>query len=129
MVRLEGLAASKRLFIASKLNIGAAVLGVPLIGIAADRKRSASQPHASSISLRAYPRVLSARCFTPNGPGSPSLGVTRKRIEAERAELKTFPERRTTDYEEAIVHVTSAGGFIGNVGQAMDQRSPGAATT
>ena len=29
----------------------------------------------------------------------------------ERAELKKLPERRTTDYEEAIVHVTSAGGF------------------
>jgi hypothetical protein len=28
----------------------------------------------------------------------------------ERAELKTLPERRTTDYEEAIVHATSAGG-------------------
>ena len=36
---------------------------------------------------------------------------SRKRIESERAELKTLPERRTTDYEEAIVHVTSAGGF------------------
>jgi hypothetical protein len=35
----------------------------------------------------------------------------RKRIEVERAELKRLPERRTTDYEEAIVHVTSAGGF------------------
>ena len=36
---------------------------------------------------------------------------SRKRIEVERAELKTLPERRTTDYEETIVHVTSAGGF------------------
>jgi hypothetical protein len=36
---------------------------------------------------------------------------SRKRIEVERGELKTLPQRRTTDYEEAIVHVTSAGGF------------------
>jgi hypothetical protein len=35
----------------------------------------------------------------------------RKRIEVERAELKKLPERRTTDYEEATVHVTSSGGF------------------
>jgi hypothetical protein len=35
----------------------------------------------------------------------------RKRIEAERAALKKLPERRTTDYEEAIVQVTSSGGF------------------
>jgi len=35
----------------------------------------------------------------------------RKRIEAERAALRPLPERRTTDYEEAIVRVTSSGGF------------------
>jgi hypothetical protein len=35
----------------------------------------------------------------------------RKLIEAERAELKKLPERRTTDYEEASVVVTSSGGF------------------
>jgi hypothetical protein len=35
----------------------------------------------------------------------------RKRIEAERAALKKLPERRSTDYEEAIVQVTSSGGF------------------
>ena len=35
----------------------------------------------------------------------------RKRIEAERGALKKLPERRTTDYEEAIVQVTSRGGF------------------
>lgn len=34
-----------------------------------------------------------------------------KRIEAERAYLQELPERRTTDYEEVIVTVTSAGGF------------------
>ena len=36
----------------------------------------------------------------------------RKRIEIERAALKPLPERRTTDYEEARVMVTSSGGFI-----------------
>ena len=34
-----------------------------------------------------------------------------KRIEAERAALNKLPERRTADYEEAIVQVTSSGGF------------------
>jgi hypothetical protein len=36
----------------------------------------------------------------------------RKRIEIERAVLKPLPNRRTTDYEEARVVVTSSGGFI-----------------
>ncbi|MGH7186643.1 MAG: IS21 family transposase, partial [Pseudomonadota bacterium] len=36
----------------------------------------------------------------------------RKRIEIERAALKPLPGRRTTDYEEARVLVTSSGGFI-----------------
>jgi len=35
----------------------------------------------------------------------------RKRIEIEKAELDELPERRTTDYEEARVIVTSRGGF------------------
>jgi transposase InsO family protein len=35
----------------------------------------------------------------------------RKRIEIEKAELAELPERRTTDYEEARVIVTSRGGF------------------
>lgn len=34
-----------------------------------------------------------------------------KRIDVERAELKELPNRRTTDYEELTVRVTSAGGF------------------
>ncbi len=34
-----------------------------------------------------------------------------KRIDIERAELKELPDRRTTDYEEVTVRVTSAGGF------------------
>jgi transposase InsO family protein len=36
----------------------------------------------------------------------------RKRIEIERTALKPLPGRRTTDYEEARVLVTSSGGFI-----------------
>ena len=36
----------------------------------------------------------------------------RKRIEIERTKLKPLPERRTTDYEEARVQVTSSGGFL-----------------
>jgi hypothetical protein len=34
-----------------------------------------------------------------------------KRIDIERAELRELPNRRTTDYEEVTVRVTSAGGF------------------
>jgi transposase InsO family protein len=34
-----------------------------------------------------------------------------KRIDAERAQLRELPERRTTDYEELSVRVTSSGGF------------------
>lgn len=35
-----------------------------------------------------------------------------KRIDAERATLKALPVRRTTDYEEVPLRVTSSGGFI-----------------
>jgi hypothetical protein len=35
----------------------------------------------------------------------------RKLIEIERAALRPLPQRRTTDYEEAIVTVTTSGGF------------------
>lgn len=34
-----------------------------------------------------------------------------KRIDIERSELKELPDRRTADYEEVTVRVTSAGGF------------------
>jgi hypothetical protein len=36
----------------------------------------------------------------------------RKRIQLERAELRSLPKRRTADYEEKTVTVTSSGGFI-----------------
>ncbi|NCO16075.1 MAG: IS21 family transposase [Alphaproteobacteria bacterium] len=35
-----------------------------------------------------------------------------KRIDLERASLKPLPARRTTDYEEVTVRVTSSGGFL-----------------
>ena len=34
-----------------------------------------------------------------------------KRIDIERAELQALPDRRTSDYEEVSVRVTSSGGF------------------
>jgi hypothetical protein len=34
-----------------------------------------------------------------------------RRIDAERASLQSLPDRRTSDYEEVIVRVTSTGGF------------------
>jgi len=36
----------------------------------------------------------------------------RKRLDIERSALRSLPARRTTDYEEAIVTVTSTSGFI-----------------
>ena len=36
----------------------------------------------------------------------------RKRIQLERAELRSLPKRRTADYEEKTVTVTSSGGFV-----------------
>ena len=35
-----------------------------------------------------------------------------KRIDAERGHLKPLPARRTTDYEEVTVRITSSGGFL-----------------
>lgn len=37
--------------------------------------------------------------------------IVSRHNEAERAQLKTLPERRTSDYEEVGVNVTSSGGF------------------
>jgi hypothetical protein len=36
----------------------------------------------------------------------------RKRIELERTKLRDLPQRRTTDFEEKVIPVTSSGGFI-----------------
>jgi hypothetical protein len=38
-------------------------------------------------------------------------GRNAKRIESERTALQDLPDRRTSDYEEVIVHMTSSGGF------------------
>jgi hypothetical protein len=38
----------------------------------------------------------------------------RKQIDLERSKLRSLPKRRTTDHEEALVKVTSSGGFILN---------------
>jgi transposase InsO family protein len=35
-----------------------------------------------------------------------------KRIDAERAELQTLPDTRTADYEQALVYVSTSGGFV-----------------
>ncbi len=54
--------------------------------------------------LAAYRRFIDeivSRCNARNA----------KRIDAERAELRKLPERRSTDYEEVGVRVTSCGGF------------------
>ena len=47
----------------------------------------------------------------------------RKRIEIERAALKPLPERRTTDYEEARVTVTSSGVNAGVIGSHRASRT------
>jgi transposase InsO family protein len=54
--------------------------------------------------LEAYRRFIDeivGRCNARNG----------KRLDLERPELKPLPARRTTDYEETIVPVTSTSGF------------------
>jgi len=38
--------------------------------------------------------------------------ASRKRIDLERAALGVLPQRRTTDFEEKVIPVTSSGGFI-----------------
>jgi transposase InsO family protein len=51
------------------------------------------------------------RCFVDEIIGRQNAN-NRKRIELERASLSALPKRRTADYEEKIVTVTSSGGFI-----------------
>ena len=51
------------------------------------------------------------RCFIDEVVGRRNAR-NRKRIEIERPALKPLPERRTTDYEEVRVQVTSSGGFM-----------------
>jgi transposase InsO family protein len=51
------------------------------------------------------------RCFIDEIVGRQNAN-NRKRIELERASLSALPKRRTADYEEKVVTVTSSGGFI-----------------
>jgi transposase InsO family protein len=61
--------------------------------------------------LRDFEDLAAYRCFIDEVVGRRNAR-NRKRIEIERAALKPLPGRRTTDYEEARVLVTSSGGFI-----------------
>src|SRR5690349_24450042 len=51
------------------------------------------------------------RAFVDCGVGRRNAN-NRKRIELERVALGTLPQRRTTDFEEKVIPVTSSGGFI-----------------
>ena len=55
--------------------------------------------------LAAYRRFVDEVVGRHNARAAP-------RIEIERAALQDLPQRRTADYEEAIVAVTSSGGFV-----------------
>jgi hypothetical protein len=59
---------------------------------------------------RDFADLAAYRCFIDEVVGRRNAR-NRKRIEIEKAELGYLPERRTTDYEEARVIVTSRGGF------------------
>jgi hypothetical protein len=60
---------------------------------------------------REFANLADYRCFVDEVVGRRNAR-NRKRIEIERPLLKQLPERRTTDYEEARVQVTSSGGFM-----------------
>ena len=60
---------------------------------------------------RDFPDLAAYRGFIDEVTGRRNAR-NRKLIEAERATLKKPPERRSTDYEEASVVVTSSGGFV-----------------
>jgi hypothetical protein len=60
---------------------------------------------------RDFAELAAYRCFVDEVVGRRNAR-NRKRIEIERVALKPLPARRTTDYEEARVLVTSSGGFI-----------------
>jgi transposase InsO family protein len=60
---------------------------------------------------REFDNLGAYRCFIDEVVGRRNA-KNRRRIEIERAALKPLPARRTTDYEEARVLVTSSGGFV-----------------
>ena len=60
---------------------------------------------------RDFPDLAAYRRFIDEVTGRRNAR-NRKLIEAERAALKKLPERRSADYEETSVVVTSSGGFV-----------------
>ncbi len=60
---------------------------------------------------RKFEDLAAYRCFIDEVVGRRNAR-NRKRIEIERTALEPLPDRRTADYEEARVLVTSSGGFI-----------------
>jgi hypothetical protein len=68
---------------------------------------------ADALLLRAtadFPDLPAYRAFVDELVGRRNARNA-KRIDSERAVLQTLPERRSCDYEEVTVRVTSAGGF------------------
>ena len=60
---------------------------------------------------RDFANLGAYRAFVDCGVGRRNAN-NRKRIELERAALGPLPQRRTTDFEEKVIPVTSSGGFI-----------------
>lgn len=68
---------------------------------------------ADALLLRAsadFPDLVAYRAFV-DGLVAQRNTRNAKRIESERATLQTLPDRRTCDYEDVTVRVTSSGGF------------------
>jgi hypothetical protein len=60
---------------------------------------------------REFKDLAAYRCFIDEIVGR-NNAKNRKRLELERPALKELPKRRTSDYEEKSVRVTSSGGFL-----------------
>ena len=60
--------------------------------------------------LRDFPTLDAYRAFVDEIVGRRNAH-NRKRIDLERTHLKPLPQRRTSDFEEKVVSVTSSGGF------------------
>ena len=66
--------------------------------------------HAAAQTLASIKATLGLDGFVDEIIGRHNAN-NRKRIELERPLLRPLPKRRTADYEEKIVTVTSSGGF------------------
>ena len=66
---------------------------------------------STSRGLRDFDAIADYRCFVDELIGRRNAR-NRKRVDAERAALQPLPPRRTEDGEEAMVTVTSSGGFM-----------------